>query len=249
LLPIRDVNPTRIRPVVNWSIILGCVIVFFALQPPTGTQEEARFLYEHAAIACELTTGHPLDLHEINTETCQDEPSTPYFAGKNVWLAVGVSMFLHGGIAHLLFNMWSLWIFGNNVEEAFGPFAYLLLYIASGIAATAGFVWANPDTTVPLIGASGAIAGVMGAYLVLFPRHLVLTLIVLWIVAIPAVFFLGLWFLSQFLLADATSGVAWQAHVAGFLFGMLVALPLRRRLLANTLNPEPVARSAAGGSR
>jgi membrane associated rhomboid family serine protease len=247
LLPIRDVNPTRARPIITWAIILGCVVVFFALQPASGSPEEVEFLYERAAIACELTTGHPLDLDEINQQACRQEPSNPYFAGKNVWVAAGVSMFLHGGLAHLLFNMWSLWIFGNNVEEAFGPLAYLLFYGASGVAATAGFVWANPDTTIPLVGASGAIAGVMGAYLVLFPRHLVLTLIIFRIVAIPAVFLLGIWFLSQFLFADPASGIAWEAHVAGFLFGVLVALPLRRRLLANTLNPQPVARSASAG--
>lgn len=254
MFPIRDVNPTRARPIVTWAIIIGCVLVYFAIQPPSGSAEETEFMYRRAAIACELTTGEPLDPQEIQSgldddpgEVCRGGPSTPYFPDKNVWLATGVSMFLHGGIAHLLFNMWSLWIFGNNVEEAFGPLAYLLFYAASGVAATAGFVLANPHSTVPLVGASGAIAGVMGAYLVLFPRHLVLTWVVFWIVGIPAVFFLGIWFLSQFFLADAS--VAWQAHVAGFLFGALVAALLRRRLLANTLNPLPPLRAATAGTR
>lgn len=247
MLPLRDVNPTRVRPIVTWAIIIACAVVYFGLQPAGGSQEEVEFLYERAAIACELTTGSPLDLAEINGQVCLGKTSDPYFAHKNVWLAAGVSMFLHGGIAHLLFNMWSLWIFGNNVEEAFGPLGYLLFYGASGVAATAGFVWANPDATVPLVGASGAIAGVMGAYLVLFPRHLVLTLVVFWVVAVPAVVFLGLWFVSQFLFVDPGAGIAWEAHVAGFLFGALVAWPLRRRLLANTLNPEPRARAASAG--
>jgi membrane associated rhomboid family serine protease len=245
LLPIRDVNPTRARPLITWAIIAACAAVFFVVQPESGSDAEVEFLYERAAIACEITTGDPLDIEEINRDVCRDGASDPYFPGKNVWLAVGVSMFLHGGIAHLLFNMWSLWIFGNNVEEAFGPLGYLLLYGASGVAATGGFVWANPDTTVPLVGASGAIAGVMGAYLVLFPRHLVLTLVIFRIVAIPAVFFLGIWFVSQFVLVDETAGIAWEAHVAGFLFGMAVALPFRRRLLGNTLSPRPLASSAS----
>lgn len=246
MLPIRDVNPTRARPIVTWAVIIACAVVYFGLQPPGGSQQEVEFLYERAAIACELTTGQALDLQEIKDQECRDEPSRPYFAEKNIWLAAGVSMFLHGGIAHLLFNMWSLWIFGNNVEEAFGPFAYLLFYLASGVAATAGFVLSSPDTTVPLVGASGAIAGVMGAYLVLFPRHLVLTLVIIRIVAIPAVFFLGIWFLSQFFLVDAS--VAWQAHVAGFVFGALIALILRRRLLANAMNPTPPRSPAAAGT-
>jgi len=246
LLPIRDINPTRARPFLTWAVIAGCVLVYFALQPAAGTAEEVEFLYERAAIACEITTGDPLDRVEIIEGVCRDGPSSPIFPDKNVWLSVGVSMFLHGGLLHLLFNMWSLWIFGNNVEEAFGPVGYLLLYAASGVAATAGFVWANPDTTVPLVGASGAIAGIMGAYLVLFPRHLVLTLVVFWIVGVPAVFFLGLWFISQFFLSGDAGSIAWEAHVAGFLFGMLVTLPFRRRLLGNTLQPHPPASARAG---
>ncbi|MCU0280663.1 MAG: rhomboid family intramembrane serine protease [Acidimicrobiia bacterium] len=246
MLPIRDINPTRARPFLTWGLIAACVLVYFGLQPDAGTSDEARFLYSQAAIACELTTGDPLDLAEIEDGVCRDDPADPYFAGKNVWLAAGVSMFLHGGLLHLLFNMWSLWIFGNNVEEAFGPLGYLLLYAASGVAATAGFVWANPDTTVPLVGASGAIAGVMGAYLVLFPRHLVMTLLIFRIVALPAVFFLGLWFVSQFFMAGGGGEIAWEAHVAGFLFGMLAAVPFRRRLLGNTMEGRPAPTAHAG---
>ena len=118
--------------------------------------------------------------------------------------------------------------------------AVAVLTLAAGIGATAGFVVVNPDLTIPLVGASGAIAGVMGAYLVLFPRHLILTIILYRIVAIPAGVFLGLWFLSQFLFfAAEETGVAWEAHVAGFLIGALVALPFRERLLERTLEPSP----------
>jgi len=143
-------------------------------------------------------------------------------------------MFLHGSIAHVLGNMWFLWVFGNNVEEAFGRLGYLLLYFGAGLAATLAFVLNNPDSTVPLVGASGAIAGVMGAYLVLFPVHRVMTIVFLVITAIPAMVFLGLWFLSQFALVGAESGIAWEAHVFGFLVGVLVTLPLRPLLLRRT---------------
>ena len=243
MLPIRDVNPTRIRPLITWSLIAASVLVYLAVQPASGTYEEVEFLYEQAAIACELTTGDPLDVVEAETMHClEGGPGEQWFPGKNVWISVGVSMFLHGGLAHLLFNMWSLWIFGNNVEEAYGPLGFVVLYGATGIAATAAFVWANPDSTVPLIGASGAIAGVMGAYLVLFPRHLVMTLVFFRVVALPSILFLGLWLASQFLLVDEASGIAWEAHVAGFVAGALITLPLRRRLLGNTLNPDPQPR-------
>ncbi|RPI20297.1 MAG: rhomboid family intramembrane serine protease, partial [Actinobacteria bacterium] len=153
----------------------------------------------------------------------------PVFPAKNVYLAAFTSMFLHGGIFHLLGNMWFLWIFGNNVEEAFGRVGYLALYLVAGLAATGGFVLGNGDSTIPLVGASGAIAGVLGAYAVLFPQHRVMSLLFVVFLPIPSVIFLAFWFFSQFLVADAT--VAWEAHVVGFLFGIAVATLLRGPLL------------------
>lgn len=232
MLPIRDVNPTAIRPFLTWIIIAMNAFVFFAVQPQEDPAA-SEFAYRHAAIACEIVTGEPLDGDEIQTGVCRDDLATPYFVGKSVPASILASMFLHAGILHILFNMWSLWIFGNNVEEAFGPIGFLLLYFAAGVAATIGFVVANPELTVPLVGASGAIAGIMGAYLVLFPRHQVMTFVLFRIVAIPAIVFLGMWLLSQFLF-DA-EGVAWEAHVAGFVFGAIVTVPFRRRLLSNTV--------------
>ena len=122
MLPIRDINPTRARPFVTWALIAACVVVYFGVQPACGHLGRRReFLYERAAIACEITTGDPLDLRrDRRRASAGTSPADPYFPEKNVWLAAGVSMFLHGGLLHLLFNMWSLWIFGNNVEEAFG---------------------------------------------------------------------------------------------------------------------------------
>ena len=243
MFPIRDVNPTRLRPVITWALIAVNVVVYFLVQPQGSDLEAAEFTYERAAIACEIVTGDPLDYQEIGGP-CLDQPlGNAPFPGKNVWFAVLVSMFLHGGIAHLGFNMWSLWIFGNNVEEAFGRVGYLAFYLLAGLAATAGFVAFNADTTVPLIGASGAIAGVMGSYLVLFPRHQVMTLVFVRVVAIPAMVFLGIWLVSQFLLAGGESGIAWEAHVAGFVFGAVFSLPFRQTLLRRTM-----AGSRSGGS-
>jgi len=242
MFPIRDVNPTAIRPLLTWLIVAVNLLVFLLVQPGGETDLE-EFNYRNAAIACELTSGEPLAPDEIRSGICSEDPvATPVFPDKNLPLSVLVSMFLHAGLLHILFNMWSLWIFGNNVEEAFGHLGFAVVYVLSGIAATVGFVIVNPNLAVPLVGASGAISGVMGAYLVLFPKHQVMTLIFVRIVAIPAVAFLGIWFFSQFLFADA--GVAWEAHVAGFVFGALVALLFRRRLLANirAAAPEPVAR-------
>lgn len=230
MFPLRDLNPTRIFPLITLGLIAVNVLIYFAWQPHDSLGEETNFLLENAAIACELTTGEPITALEFETGECLDDSATPVFPGKNIWLAAVVSMFLHGGIGHLVSNMWFLWIFGNNVEEAYGTGGYLLIYLVAGVGATAAFVLANPDATVPMIGASGAIAGVLGAYLVLFPTHRVLTLFLFFFVHIPAGAYLALWFFLQF--AYQEPGVAWEAHVGGFVVGVLITLPLRHVLLA-----------------
>ena len=208
MFPLRDLNPTRIFPLITLGLIVVNVLVFFLWQPQGSLNEETDFLLENAAIACELTTGDPLTATEFETGRCIDDAAEPIFPDKNVWLAAAVSMFLHGGIGHLVSNMWFLWIFGNNVEEAYGTLGYLLIYFVAGVGATAAFVLANSDATVPMIGASGAIAGVLGAYLVLFPTHRVLTLFLFFFVQIPAGAYLALWFFLQF--AYQEPGVAWD---------------------------------------
>lgn len=237
MLPIRDLNPTRVFPILTILIIAVNAYVFFLIQPQSEP-DSTIFFYEQAAVACELTTGQPLDFQEIVEGQCETRNlGRQEFPDKNVWLAAVVSMFLHGSLAHILFNMWSFWIFGNNVEDAFGKAGFIGMYLAAGVAATVGFVALNPNSTVPLVGASGAIAGVMGAYLVLFPRHSVLTLFGWFLIPIPAMFFLGFWFLSQFAISGAETNVAWEAHVFGFLFGVVLTFPLRGRLLSR-LGPE-----------
>ena len=232
MFPIRDLNPTRIVPVITFLLIGGGLGAFFFWQDQSTDQTQIEFLYEHAVVACEITTGEPLTEDEIVRDVCKDDGGSEgaLFPDKNIWLAVIASLFLHGGLFHVLSNMWFLWIFGNNVEEGFGALGYLVMYFAAGVVATGAFVFLNPDETVPLVGASGAIAGLLGAYLVLFPTHKVLTwMFIVFFVPIRAVLFLGFWFIAQFGIRD--TGVAWEAHVAGFLFGVLVTLPLRNRVL------------------
>jgi membrane associated rhomboid family serine protease len=233
VFPIYDLNPTRTRPLVTIALIVANVLVFFAWQPSGGSADEIEFLYERATIACEVTTGDPLSAREVFTGACSSSPDDrALFPDKSVPLSVVTSMFLHGGLLHLAGNMWFLWVFGNNVEEAFGRARYAALYIAAGIVATLAFVLLNAGSTQPLVGASGAIAGVLGAYLVLYPRRPVLSLVFVAVLPVPAALFLGIWLLAQFAVGD--SGVAWESHVAGFLFGMLVTAvvrePLARRL-------------------
>jgi membrane associated rhomboid family serine protease len=235
LIPIRDINPTRIFPIATIALIAINIVAYVLWQPAPDSAAGEEFLYEQAAIACEITTGDPLTLREIRTGQCIDnDTGNQPFPDKNVWIAGFVSMFLHGSIIHIAGNMWFLWVFGNNVEEAYGTLGYVVLYLVAGIVATLSFVFLNSDTTDPLVGASGAIAGVLGSYLVLFPRHRVMTLLFVFFVPIPALFFLGFWFFSQFAVADAR--IAWEAHVGGFVLGVLISLPLREMLLRRVRN-------------
>ena len=220
---------------VTIALIAINVLVFAFYQPHTTSNAEAAFLFRRAAVACEITTRTPLTDVALEAGTCAPRQGAPIFPDKSIALSILVSMFLHGGLVHLLGNMWFLWIFGDNVEEAFGHLGYLLLYAVMGIGATLGFAYLAPDSVEPLIGASGAIAGVLGAYMVLFPRGWVLALWFLGIIPVPAIVFLGLWFAGQFGVAD--EGVAWQAHVVGFTMGALIALVLRGRLLEGMRAP------------
>jgi len=230
LIPIRDANPGITRPVITWLIIVAAAFVFFFVQPH-GERPAFEFAVHHAAIPCELSSASLLDQGDLSGCSATPQPP-PLFPDKNLWGSVFVSMFLHANLLHLIGNLWVLWIFGNNVEDAFGKLGYALFYLASGVAATAAFVISNPRAITPLIGASGAIAGVMGAYLVLYPRARVVSVFPILFflpIALPASVFLLFWFLGQFFVEAA--GVAWQAHVGGFLFGVAVAALMRPTLL------------------
>ncbi|MEY2399216.1 MAG: hypothetical protein QOJ00_2390 [Actinomycetota bacterium] len=244
MLPFRDENPTRRKPIMTLVLIVACVAVYFFVQPSGGASitgqnanSDAAFTVEHAAIPCEVIQGHPLTINELrrtyegnDTDACdKSDHSTEGFPHKQIYFALLLSMFLHAGLLHLGGNMLYFWVFGNNVEDRMGVIPFLLFYVVGGIVATFGHIALDPNSTVPVVGASGAIAAVMGAYLVLYPKARVHTAIILGIILfrpIPAWVVLGFWFISQFIV-DPTSGVAWAAHVVGFAFGVLVALVIR----------------------
>src|SRR5437867_2017900 len=243
MIPLKDYNPTSRFPIVTVLLIAANVFVYFFIQQARG--DDARFTFAHAAIPCEVVYGRPLSVDEIDRTTtanpatndnraCDGEnpASPPFFGGKSVYLAVLYSMFLHGSLLHIGGNMLFLWIFGNNIEDRMGPILYLLFYFAGGLVAAAAHVASQPDSTVPVVGASGAIAAVMGAYLVLFPNAPIRTVFIFFLVLIrdiSAKWLLLFWFVSQFFVAPA-QGIAWVAHVGGFMFGALVALLFRNRL-------------------
>jgi rhomboid family protein len=240
VIPLHDDNPTERFPFVTVAIIALNVFVYLLIQPHSGvdsrlgTSRDTAFTLEHAAIPCELNQGEPATVRELNTGGCTAAARTDsreVFPDKNVWFAVFASMFLHGSILHIAGNMLFLWIFGNNVEDHLGHIGFTVFYFVVGVAAMAAHYLADPGSTQPVIGASGAIAGVMGAYLVFWPRARVLTVIALLFflpVYLPAAVLLAIWFGSQFLTGfNPNSGVAWVAHVGGFVAGAGIALALR----------------------
>jgi membrane associated rhomboid family serine protease len=237
VIPLKDENPTRNPAVLTVLLILVNVGVFLLVQPRDGGVEEERFHFERAAIPCELTTGRALTVGEIDRTflgddtACHEAGGPTAFPEKGVFLSVLWSMFFHADWLHLGFNMLFLWIFGNNIEDHMGVVRFAVFYVLAGVAATTTHVALGPDSTIPMIGASGAIAGVMGAYLVRFPDAPIRTVFLFFFIFIQDVrakWLLAFWFVSQFFIGP-NQGVAWAAHVGGFVFGALVALLFRMR--------------------
>lgn len=239
-LPLRDDLAPRRFPWVTLALFALNVVVFLFVQPSafqnppdsytsaelTREAEATEYAMRWGAVACELRTG---ELVAERPAECADEVGEPLPRDKSIYLALLTCMFLHGSTAHLAGNMLFLWVFGNNVEDRLGPVRYLALYLIGGVAATLGYAAVNASASVPLIGASGAIAAVMGAYLVLFPRGRILTAIAtaaFQVVYVPAAVVLVLFFVTQFLTPD--NEVAWEAHVAGMVAGFLGALALKQ---------------------
>jgi membrane associated rhomboid family serine protease len=242
VIPLKDENPTRRAPVVTLLIIAACAAIYFLWQPsPLGSDlEDNEFAFERAAIPCEVVQGEPLTIGQIEAgfgdpagDGC-DAPASEsraeeLYPDKSVPLSVLTSMFLHGDLMHLGGNLLFLWIFGNNIEDHLGAARYLLFYVVAGVVATLAHVALNLDSTIPMVGASGAIAGVMGAYLVWFPNAPVRTLIAFFfitLIRVRAKWVLGFWFALQFF-TSPNSGVAWAAHVGGFVFGVVIGLIVR----------------------
>ncbi|MBI4634916.1 MAG: rhomboid family intramembrane serine protease [Candidatus Rokubacteria bacterium] len=233
MLPLKDDLPSRATPVVTVGLIVLNVLAFlYQLSLETGAgpgaaREAQAFVVEFGTIPCRLTGA------------CQAPDDFPH-----PLVTIFTAMFLHGGLFHVGGNMLYLWIFGNNVEDTLGHGRFLLFYLLSGVAAALGQTAVNPTSSVPMIGASGAVSGVLGGYLILFPHATVLTLVTfgffIRFVHIPAVLVLGFWIVVQFLNGLVTfsaaaagrgdvGGVAWFAHIGGFLAGIVLLFLLRPR--------------------
>ncbi len=223
MFPLRDNIPTDRFPFVTVALILANAFVYFFLQDGLWNLPQDGLggnwpVPTYAAIPCEVTGSHPCD-------------AIP--GGPSTFLTLFTSMFMHGSLLHIGGNMLFLWIFGNNVEDSMGPVKFIVFYLLGGLAADAGQILIHPHSAVPSIGASGAVAGVLGGYLLLFPRARVVTLIFIifffTILELPAILFLGIWIIQQAVFAyfdllqpsGSGGGVAYFAHLGGFIFGLL----------------------------
>lgn len=213
MIPIRDLNPTRSTPWVTWTILLLCGLVFlWQAVLPDGVDRDVVFAY--GLVPRRLVYGHD----------------------PGAWVTVLTSMFMHGGLVHVLGNLWFLRLFGDNVEDDMGPGRFAVFYLLCGVAAAVAQVVMAPGSGVPMVGASGAIAGVLAAYLVLYPRARVVTLVPIFIflqfVELPAFVFIALWFGLQFFsgvgaIGAVGGGVAYWAHIGGFVAGLALAFVFR----------------------
>jgi membrane associated rhomboid family serine protease len=237
VIPLRDANPTRRSPIVTLALIAACFIAFayeLGVLASSGEAGLNRFFLEHGVVPADLT---------------RSIRGGAWLSGPVLGLLT--SLFLHGGWLHLLGNMLYLWIFGNNIEDRLGPVPFLCFYVAGGVIAGLAQVAIAPDSTLPLVGASGAIAATLGAYLVLFPRARILSLVFLGffyqLIEVPALFVLGFWFVLQLVDGVASlggtnvqGGVAFFAHIGGFAAGAIVAVAFRGR------GPGPLSPARVG---
>ena len=240
VFPIGDQNePGGRRAPVTLLIIVINVLVFLLLQLPESDQDRQPFTYGFSTIPYEIT--HNVDLVGPREVTIGDQTGVIDEAPgpKPIQLTLLTSMFMHAGWLHILGNMWFLWIFGDNVERRFGALFYVVFYLAAGIVASFAQIWATPNSIIPNLGASGAIAGVLGAYIAMFPTNRVTIIAFRFIpFVVPALVAIGIWALLQFIsgfgqiaMTDESGGggVAYLAHVGGFIAGVIVGLLFRGR--------------------
>ncbi|MGZ9276485.1 MAG: rhomboid family intramembrane serine protease [Candidatus Limnocylindrales bacterium] len=239
MIPLRDANPTRHPPIMTIGLVVACAVVFvfeLSRQATGGDDGLTRLVTEWGIVPAELIAALNAGSY-LSTEVA----------------TLVTSQFLHGGWLHLIGNLLFLWIFGNNIEDRFGRLGFLAFYLVSGVFAGLAQVAIDPDSTIPTIGASGAIAATLGAYLVLYPRARVTSLVFLvffyQLIDVPAVIVLAMWFVLQLVdglaslgVGDAATGggVAFFAHIGGFVFGALIALAVRVRTGSGGPAPRPV---------
>lgn len=235
MFPISDENERGHGPAfVSLAFIAINIAVFLFLQGAGASTEGTEFTYGYSAVPLEITTGVDLTEPESITVDGQAVPVPQEPGPTPIWLTLFSSIFMHGGWLHLAGNMLFLWIFGDNVEHRVGHIPYLIFYLAAGVIASFAQIMIDTDSIIPTLGASGAISGVLGAYLVMFPTNRVTVFIFRFLMPVPAIVAIGMWAVLQFIngfgaiaVTEQTGGVAYMAHIGGFVAGVVAGLLFR----------------------
>jgi len=224
MIPISDINPARNTPVISRIFMVLSVLIYFLIQPK-DINSLFNFFYQYASIPCELNNMSPLSELQFYYNDCKIVSNEYIFQNKNLYFSVIVSNLLHANFVHLIGNLWSFWIFGNNVEDKLGKLMFITFLISTAFFSVFSHTILNLNSITPIVGASGIVSGLMGAYVYLFPNAKLLVLVPLGFLfptTIKAKYFMIFWFVSQVFLSFGTQNISWEAHLGGFVFGYVI---------------------------
>jgi len=229
VIPISDINPAKNIPIISRMFIIFSSLFFILFQPKNNI-ELINYFYKFAAIPCEVMNNLPIAANQFYNNNCNLNPDILIFPEKNIFFSIFISLFFHANFLHILGNLWSFWIFGNNVEDKLGKIRFILFLTISGFISVVSHSFLNPLNINPIVGSSGIVSALMGAYLYLFPNAKLLVLVpfgVFFPTTIKAKFFMIFWLLSQFIIAIQSNNISWEAHLSGFVFGYFLLKILR----------------------
>ena len=231
MIPISDINPAENTPYITRFFIFFTIAVYILLQPKNGT-DLFNFFYEFSAIPCEIQKGVPLSANQFYSNNCMVTIDNVIFANKNLMLSLITANFLHANLLHLVGNLWSFWIFGNNIEDKLGNLKFIIFLMVAAGGSIGTHIILNYSDLNPIVGASGIVSALMGAYLYRFPNAKLLVLVPFGIIfptTIKAKYFMAFWFASQVLISLQNNNISWEAHIGGFFVGYLTMRLINNR--------------------
>ena len=231
MIPISDINPAENTPYITRFFIFFTIAVYILLQPKNGA-DLFNFFYEFSAIPCEIQKGVPLSANQFYSNDCMVTIDNVIFANKNLMLSLLTANFLHANLLHLVGNLWSFWIFGNNIEDKLVNLKFIIFLMLAAGGSIGTHIFLNYSDLNPIVGASGIVSALMGAYLYRFPNAKLLVLVPFGIIfptTIKAKYFMAFWFASQVLISLQNNNISWEAHIGGFFVGYLTMRLINNR--------------------
>ena len=231
MIPISDINPAENTPYITRFFIFFTIAVYILLQPKNST-DLFNFFYEFSAIPCEIQKGVPLSANQFYSNDCMVTIDNVIFANKNLMLSLLTANFLHANLLHLVGNLWSFWIFGNNIEDKLGKLKFIIFLMVAAGGSIGTHIFLNYSDLNPIVGASGSVSALMCAYLYRFPNAKLLVLVPFGIIfptTIKAKYFMAFWFASQVLISLQNNNISWEAHIGGFFVGYLTMRLINNR--------------------